>query len=339
MLKHTIMFAVVAGLVFALAPAAQAATTNGTFDSISRTGDVLDSVTLDGTEHPLDSLIGVAMNDPPSPANTWYRQRGWIPQTDAYPTTKEDAYAMASDGQLSTIHNFLEWNGGPSWQDYTFDDPVTVGEDSEIALLGDHWTWTGSSVMTFTALDSDGDPVPATTYTPAFSSFSPNVQTLAIQGSDDFNGIWPWGSRWNEGPHTVYGAAMDFSPDDVSEIYGLRIEMSGTATPPVSYLWVNELWAVGGGVPGDLDGDGDVDDIDLGLFEGQFGSQAPGTYTADFDGDEDVDLDDYLVMRNNIGAGAAAAPGATPEPATMTVLAIGGLMVVRRRRRRSCRRP
>jgi len=243
MLKQMIMCAAVVALLFALAPAAQAATTDGTFDGISRTGDVLNSVTLDGIEHQIASLIGITMLDPPIPNTSWYRQRGWIPQTDAYPTTKEGAYAMASDGQLSTIHNFLEWNGPPSYQDYTFDTPVTVGPDSEVALLGDYWPRDGT-VMTFTALDSGGNPVPATTYTPTFSSFSPTVQTLDIDGSDGRNAIWPWGFRWNQGPTTVYGAAMDFSPGDVSQIYGLRITMSGTANPPVSYLWVNELYGL-----------------------------------------------------------------------------------------------
>ena len=93
------------------------------------------------------------------------------------------------------------------------------------------------------------------------------------------------------------------------------------------------------GVPGDLSGDGDVDTEDVGLFELQFGSQPHGPvpgppYTADFDEDDDVDLHDFLVMRDYLGTGVGAAPAvaATPEPATMTVLALGGLMVLRRRR-------
>ena len=92
------------------------------------------------------------------------------------------------------------------------------------------------------------------------------------------------------------------------------------------------------GVPGDLSGDGDVDTEDVGLFELQFGSQphgpAPGPpYTADFDEDDDVDLHDFLVMRDNLGAGPAAPAAAAPEPATMTLLALGGMLVLRRRRK------
>ena len=94
-------------------------------------------------------------------------------------------------------------------------------------------------------------------------------------------------------------------------------------------------------VPGDVDGDGDVDLADVGYFEAQFGASGlplpPGANSADLDEDGDVDLDDLVFIRDNFGYVSAAPPAATPEPATMTVLAIGGLMALGRRRRRSCR--
>jgi hypothetical protein len=91
-------------------------------------------------------------------------------------------------------------------------------------------------------------------------------------------------------------------------------------------------------VPGDANGDGDVDDADLALFEAQFGFDTPGN-SCDFDGDGDVDLDDFVIIRGNFGFTSAPEPAApdfssTPEPATMSLLAIGGLLVLRRRRRK-----
>ena len=91
-------------------------------------------------------------------------------------------------------------------------------------------------------------------------------------------------------------------------------------------------------VPGDVDGDGDVDLADVGYFEAQFGMSGlplpPEENSADLDADGDVDLDDLVFIRDNFGAGPAAPAAATPEPATMSLLALGGLMVLRRRRLR-----
>ena len=92
-------------------------------------------------------------------------------------------------------------------------------------------------------------------------------------------------------------------------------------------------------MPGDFDGDQDVDLDDVGLFEAQFGSQSHGPvpgppYTADFDEDDDVDLDDFLVMRDNLGtvAGAPGAATATPEPSSAVLLMLGLGAVVRRKK-------
>ena len=93
-------------------------------------------------------------------------------------------------------------------------------------------------------------------------------------------------------------------------------------------------------VPGDVNGDGDVDLADVGYFEAQFGmSGLPvppvDLNSADLDADGDVDLHDLVFIRDGFGFVTPEAPAAaTPEPATMTVLAIGGLLVLRRRRLR-----
>ena len=97
---------------------------------------------------------------------------------------------------------------------------------------------------------------------------------------------------------------------------------------------------VSGDEPGDVDGDGDVDLADVGHFEAQFGmSGLPvppiGPNSADLDEDGDVDLDDLVFIRDNYGYVSPEAPSAaTPEPATMSVLTLGGLVVLRRRRLR-----
>ena len=88
--------------------------------------------------------------------------------------------------------------------------------------------------------------------------------------------------------------------------------------------------------PGDTDGDHDVDVIDYGNMVAQLGG-APGVKSADFNGDNFVDLEDFAILRGNFGFGVESAPDAefgaiTPEPTTLGMLALGGLVVLRRRR-------
>jgi hypothetical protein len=100
--------------------------------------------------------------------------------------------------------------------------------------------------------------------------------------------------------------------------------------------------------PGDTNGDGIVDDSDITNLVAQFGGPPDGE-SADFNGDNFVDLADFAVLRGNLGFGAEppapddAFGAGIPEPATMTLLALGalslpkrgGLAGLRRGRRRS----
>jgi len=91
-----------------------------------------------------------------------------------------------------------------------------------------------------------------------------------------------------------------------------------------------------GSVPGDATGDQIVDAADLALFDAQLGFRGGGL-SCDFDNDGDVDADDFAIMRGNwnFGVGGAPLPGIpTPEPATMSILAIGGFLMLRRKRQR-----
>jgi glucose/arabinose dehydrogenase len=89
-------------------------------------------------------------------------------------------------------------------------------------------------------------------------------------------------------------------------------------------------------IPGDTDGDGDIDDADLGTSFSNFtGPLAPGTgdkTAADGDTDGDGDVDDADLGNNFSAYTGPLVPSNVPEPSTVALLGLGGLLATRRRR-------
>jgi len=89
----------------------------------------------------------------------------------------------------------------------------------------------------------------------------------------------------------------------------------------------------------DTEPDGDVDIHDYDNLLTQFGGPG-GVEDADFTKDGIVDIDDFRILREEYGIGAGSPEGGfgattTPEPATMSLLLLGGLAVLRRRSRQA----
>ena len=84
-------------------------------------------------------------------------------------------------------------------------------------------------------------------------------------------------------------------------------------------------------IMGDVNCSGLVDDDDLSLLLANWNI---GTTwgTGDLNENGTVNDDDLSLLLANWGAGSAAAPEAVPEPMTITLLALGGLALIRRRR-------
>ncbi len=99
----------------------------------------------------------------------------------------------------------------------------------------------------------------------------------------------------------------------------------------LSQVEINTL--IGIQVPGDTDGDGDIDDDDLNAALSSFtGPSGTGATIAegDFNEDGDVDVEDIMSI---IAAhtGPSGAPALVPEPASAALLFAGGLLLARRR--------
>ena len=88
---------------------------------------------------------------------------------------------------------------------------------------------------------------------------------------------------------------------------------------------------------GDSNLDGKVNTVDFNNLAGSFGAAATGTWFAgDYNYDSNIDSMDFSLLVANFGQSVPiSAPGlgaVVPEPATMSLLAIGALGLIRRRR-------
>jgi len=91
-------------------------------------------------------------------------------------------------------------------------------------------------------------------------------------------------------------------------------------------------WDVSIPNPGDNNNDGEVDQLDLDILLSHYGAAVPSVAFGDWNRDYLVNVEDLnLTLRN--WTGSAAPVYSIPEPGTAAVLALGGLLLARRRRR------
>jgi MYXO-CTERM domain-containing protein len=85
-------------------------------------------------------------------------------------------------------------------------------------------------------------------------------------------------------------------------------------------------------IPGDFDGDNDVDGDDLADWKDGFGTTS-GALVADGDADDDGDVDgnDFLVWQRNVTPANNAAPVPEPAAGVLALLAAVALLVRRRK--------
>jgi autotransporter-associated beta strand protein len=106
-----------------------------------------------------------------------------------------------------------------------------------------------------------------------------------------------------------------------------------TLDPTDTAVYLNVALSI---VPGDTNDDKVVDAADFITLKKNFGA-GPGAAgkeaIGDFNASGTVNWADLGILMNNMGKTGGGAPATTPEPATLGLLAIGALAIVRRRRR------
>ena len=187
-----------------------------------------------------------------------------------------------------------------------------------------------------------GDPNSAT------SQFYVNLADNSVD-LDNLNGGYTiFGVVRGDGMEVVdWLAAAEPNPYNV-DVWDASITWSAwTDLPLIDYKtsdpswpgYLEMVWNVS--LVADADGDGRADHIDYCIWKEHAGTDSGADREqGDFDGDGDVDGDDFLILEATLGrVSHVASPAAdtagnpVPEPLTLSLLAMGGTLLIGRRRR------
>jgi autotransporter-associated beta strand protein len=139
---------------------------------------------------------------------------------------------------------------------------------------------------------------------------------------------------------------FDFPTGSYSGTFSNNAELSSTGGTYLPTLSTGLMWSfaydtgvlsvVTGIIPGDADEDGVVDAADYIALKSNFGMTSgalwkDGNFSDPYGTTGTVDWADLQILMANFGAGGAP-PVPAPEPATLGLLAIGALAILRRRR-------
>jgi len=246
----------------------------------------------------------------------------------------------------------IEDDGSAAW--LGLEDPVAPGDLAALGLVSGTYTFTftgpdGGEIVTCVDLTQwNPEQVPNITSPSDGQTVAPGSRTVTWDAvwdstvSDIYLGLEDYEDTWEHEVMLPPEASSHLVPGipgsaDIECFLAFGGIVSGTTPEGIEWTAIGyngrEIrFSTMADVPSDTDGDGDVDLDDLFAVRNNFGvasgaTRAMGDVAPHPDGDGAVDLDDLFMVRNNFGTGLTV-----PEPMTLSIIALGGLAMVRRKR-------
>jgi hypothetical protein len=150
--------------------------------------------------------------------------------------------------------------------------------------------------------------------------------TVSVRSADMTQGRWGVGIHGtvnNPGGAAFPVAACNF---DGTSAAAVRSSDAGVTWDTIFYADRDISFGLDIVIPGDANGIGGVDVGDLGILAANYGGAGKNWALADFNGDAVVNVGDLGILAAHYGEHL-------PEPTTMGLLVLGGIALLRRRRR------
>ena len=252
-----------------------------------------------------DVVTGVS----PVSAGLWVRwvqsQMVYIPATSIKEGGGYVDFNYMSRHQSPPAPN-LDWGGGNPRFNLVTGKITGTGVTEDISIVPDQWIEFRLEVDFDALYDHDDNP-----------NTDPRVLAEYY-----YDGTIISTYAWDDDP--VQLAGVDFwAPAEAGPVYIDDVSLAPAGPPDPTAL------------TGDTDGNGIVDAADYIAVKTNMGkSSGVALATGDVNEDGRVDWTDLQLLQENYGKTLAGAANATPEPATLGLLAFGALAMLRRRRHR-----